>query len=56
MAINRTAKNLNVKIKNNYICLTKGINESSEKIEIVATNENLTLISNKKINIRGNKS
>ena len=56
MAINKTAKNLNAKIKNKYICLTKKINESSEKIEIVATKENLTLISSKKINIKGNKS
>jgi hypothetical protein len=56
MAINKSAKNLNVKIKNNYICLVKEMEETSEKIEIVATKENLTLISNKKINIRGNKS
>ena len=56
MAINKSAKNLNMKIKNNYICLVKVIDERSEKIEIVATKENLTLIANKKINIRGNKS
>lgn len=56
MAITKTARNLNVKIKNNYISVVKEINETSEKIEIVATKENLILISNKKINIRGNKS
>lgn len=56
MAINKTARNLNIKIKNSYISLAKTIHEESGKIEIVATKENLTLASNKKINIRGNKS
>jgi len=56
MAINKTARNLNVKIKNGYTSLSKTIHEESGKIEIVATKENLTLTSNKKINITGNKS
>lgn len=56
MAINKTAKNLKIKIKNSYASFSKIIHEESDKIEIVATKENLTLASNKKINIRGNKS
>jgi|APAga8741243762_1050094.scaffolds.fasta_scaffold38747_2 hypothetical protein len=56
MAINKTAHNLNIKIKDNYISNAKSIYEESRKIEIVATKENLTLTSNKKIIIRGNKS
>ncbi len=56
MAINKSAKNLSIKIKNNYISLSKAIHESSGKIEIVATKENLTLMSGKKTIIRGNKS
>jgi len=55
MAINKTAKNLNIEIRKNYTCMAKEIDERSEKIEIVATKENLTLVS-KKIIIRGNKS
>ena len=56
MAINKTAKNLSVKIREKYICIAKESTETSDKIEIVATKENLTLMSNKKIIIRGNKS
>lgn len=56
MAINKTAKNLIIDIKRNYISLSKTYCEESEKVEIIATKENLTLISKKKINIRGNKS
>ncbi|WP_456312446.1 hypothetical protein [Pseudomonas shirazensis] len=56
MAINKTAKNLKIKITKNYTCMAKEIDETSGKIEIVATKENLTLISDKKIIIRGNKS
>jgi hypothetical protein len=56
MAINKTAKNLKVKIKNNYTSFSKTLQETSEKVEIVATKENLTLYSGKKIQIRGNKS
>lgn len=56
MAINKTAKNLKIKIRENYICFAKTINEESDKIEIVARKRNLTLASNKKVIIRGNKS
>ncbi|KQB40385.1 hypothetical protein [Flavobacterium aquidurense] len=56
MAINKTAKNLTVKIKNEYISFSKTLYETSEKVEIVATKENLTLYSAKKIQITGNKS
>ncbi len=56
MAINKNAKNLYVKIKHNYTCTAQAIYETAEKVEIIATKENLTLISNKKINLKGNKS
>lgn len=56
MAINKTARNLNIKIKNSYISSAKTIHEESGKIVIVAAKVNLTLASNKRINIRGNKS
>lgn len=49
MAINKTANNLKIKIKNNYISSAKTIHEESDKIEIIATKENLTLISGKKV-------
>lgn len=55
MAINKTAKNLTIKIKNNYTCFAKTIYETSGKVEIVGTKDNLTLVSNRKIIIRGNK-
>ncbi|MHC0445195.1 hypothetical protein ACWA1F_07280 [Flavobacterium sp. 3-218] len=56
MAINKTAKNLKIKIKNKYISISKKLDETSGKVEIVATKENLTLASNNTINVRGNKS
>ncbi|MFC0777117.1 hypothetical protein [Flavobacterium sp. HJSW_4] len=56
MGINKTAKNLNIKIKNTYRSSSKTINETSEKVEIVATKENLILCSSRKILIKGNKS
>ncbi|MBZ4041650.1 hypothetical protein [Flavobacterium hibisci] len=56
MAINKTAKNLKVIIKNTHTSFSGTMHETAEKIVIVATKENLTLISGKKINIKGNKS
>jgi hypothetical protein len=56
MAINKTAKNLRVKIKNVYTSFSKTLQETSGKVEIVATKENLTLYSAKKMQIRGNKT
>ena len=56
MAINKTAKNIKIEIKNNYISFAKTMYETSEKVEIVATKQNLTLSSNNKVHIRGNKS
>lgn len=56
MAINKTAKKLKIKIKNTYFSFSKEIYETSGKVEIVATKENLTLVSNNMVNVRGNKS
>lgn len=56
MAINKTAKNLKIKIKNTHMSFSGTMQETAEKVEIIATKENLTLISVKKINIKGNKS
>lgn len=55
MAINKSAKNLYIRIKDNYINLSQTFVETAEKIEIVATKENLNLISNKKVQMKGNK-
>jgi hypothetical protein len=56
MAINKTAKNLTVIIKDKHICMAKSIEETAEKVTIVATHDDLNLISNKKVVIKGNKS
>jgi hypothetical protein len=56
MAINKNAKNLTVKIKNNYTSMSQTIYETAERVEIIATKENLTLNSNKKVQLKGNKS
>ncbi len=55
MAINKSAKNLYVTIDNKYYSISKTFIETSEKVEIVATKDNLTLVSNKKIQMKGNK-
>lgn len=56
MAINKIAKNLTVTINEKHLCMAKTIEETSEKITIVATEDDLNLVSNKKIVIKGNKS
>ena len=56
MAINITAKNLFITVEQNYFSYCKNLEETSEKITIGATHEKLTLTSNKKIQIKGNKS
>jgi phage gp45-like len=55
MAINKSAKNLYITIDNKYYSLSKTFIETAEKIEIVATEKNLTLLSNKKVQMKGNK-
>jgi hypothetical protein len=55
MAINKTAKNLYVTIENKYYSISQKFEETAEKIEIVATEKNLTLLSNKKVKLKGNK-
>lgn len=55
MAINKSAKNLYVTIDNKYYSIAKTFVETAEKVEIIATEENLTLISNKKVQLKGNK-
>jgi hypothetical protein len=55
MAINKSAKNLYVTINNKYYSLSKTFIETAEKVEIVATEKNLTLLSNKKVQLKGNK-
>lgn len=54
MAINKSAKNLYIRIKNNYIHQSQIFLETADKVEIVATKENLTLNSNKKVQMKGN--
>lgn len=55
MAINKTAKNLYVKVYKSYDSNAKKVQETAEKVEIVATQENLKLLCNKKIVITGTK-
>jgi hypothetical protein len=55
MAINKTAKNLYIRIKGSYISQSQNFKETAEKIELVATKKNLTLNSNKKVQLKGNK-
>jgi hypothetical protein len=49
MAINKTARNLLITIKTNYIASSKTFADTAEKVEIVATGQNLALVSNKKV-------
>ena len=55
MAINKSAKNLYITIENKYYSMAKTFVETAEKVEIVATEKNLTLLSNKKVQMKGNK-
>jgi hypothetical protein len=55
MAINKTAKNLYVTIGNKYYSISQKFIETAEKVEVVATDKNLTLLSNKKVQLKGNK-
>ncbi|WP_157956101.1 hypothetical protein [Flavobacterium kingsejongi] len=55
MAINKTAKNLYITITQTYSTSSKTFLENAEKVEVVATGTNLTLISNKKVAIKGKK-
>jgi hypothetical protein len=55
MAINKTAKNLYVTVKNKYTSTARTFKETAEKITIVATEGDLKLISNRKIIIKDKK-
>ena len=51
MAIKKIAKNLFITLRENYVSTSKTYVENAEKVEIVATGQNLVLASNKKISI-----
>ncbi len=53
MAIKKTSRNLFITILDKYESTAQTHEEHAEKVEIVATGENLILASNKKINIKG---
>ena len=55
MSINKSAKNLYITIDYKYYSIAKTFVETAEKVEIVATEKNLTLLSNKKVQMKGNK-
>ncbi|MFV0332159.1 MAG: hypothetical protein ACK5KL_20405 [Dysgonomonas sp.] len=55
MAINKTAKNMEVKINNSYLSTSKSLKKEAEYMEVEATVENLTLVSNKKIQTLGDE-
>ncbi|EKT3967465.1 hypothetical protein NTJ12_002556, partial [Flavobacterium psychrophilum] len=53
MAINKTAKNMYINIKGTHTVIAKEIVITAEKVSIIATKGDLTLISNKKVIIKG---
>ena len=55
MAITKTAKNMTITIKNNYLSISKTFEETAEVVDILATKGNVKLISNKKVIIKGNE-
>ncbi|MDL2145128.1 hypothetical protein QQY79_21595 [Flavobacterium tructae] len=56
MAINKISKNRKVIVNNDYSLVVGGrLTKITNKFNIEATRENLTLISNKKITSNGNK-
>ncbi|MFK6999270.1 hypothetical protein [Flavobacterium oreochromis] len=56
MSITKTAKNIRITVKENYNLMVGGKMEKfANQVNIEATEENLTLISNNKINMRSNK-
>ncbi len=55
MAINKNAKNLYITVNNKYYAVSQKFEETAEKVQIVATEKNLTLLSNKKVQLKGNK-
>jgi UDP-2,3-diacylglucosamine pyrophosphatase LpxH len=56
MAITKQAKNINILVKGDYNLIVGGkLEKVANKMNIEATNGNLTLISNKKIIIHGDK-
>jgi hypothetical protein len=55
MGIFKTAKNLTVTIENKHTVTAKIIEETAEKVTIVATHGDLNLISNRKIIIKDKK-
>ena len=56
MAIRKNAKNISIKVQNEYNLTVGGkLEKIAEKINVEAKKENLILSSNKKIVSRGNK-
>ena len=56
MSITKTAKNITIKVKEDYKLIVNGKMEKiANEVNIEATEENLTLVSNSKINLRSNK-
>ena len=55
MAINIIAKNVFVTVREKHYSIAKNRKIIAEKVEIVAHVQNLHLISNKKILVKGNK-
>ncbi len=56
MAITKQAKNLTVKVKNRYqLFVGEKLEKVAETLNIESQEENLIIVSNKKINAKGNK-
>lgn len=56
MAITKQAKNINITVANKYQLIVGGtLSKVCDKVNFEAQFENLTLSSNKKVNMEGNK-
>ena len=55
MAIIKTAKNINTRVRYNYTVFTQKLEVNAEKIEVYSTVKDISLIGNKKIIMNGNK-
>lgn len=53
MAINKTATNITVKLKDSYISTSGKLIKTAESVNIESTKDNLSLVSNMKIQTLG---
>lgn len=56
MAINKQAKNIHIKVQNDYRLEAGKLVKTADKVNIEAKHGNLTLDSSKKVQTRGNQN